>query len=405
MDLEAMQRRYMNYGDDMEEPMEQQMEAMRGENMAREGMETGDAVMENPEISEGDVPMEYQENVSELPTESESRRMVFPGNNFPETPIAPEGGRPVFPGDNIPETPIAPEGGRPVFPGDNIPETPIAPEGGRPVFPGDNIPETPIAPEGGRPVFPGDNIPETPIAPEGGRPVNPGMGPGPVIIPVRPQNRDFSRVRFLNASTNNFPLQISIDGRAAVQDLRFGENTGYQRVTDGFHTVTIVAAVGPRILLYRKALPFVANEVVTMVVIDTPNGLDIAQVSDRGCRALPGNISCFRVANMSYDNSAYDVMLYNGGIVFADVRFQAVTRWKQARTADYQFYVTNARRGQRIEEIPMITMGNGVAYEGIYMEPLTSFQVDMSAGEMYTSYLIGNPWSAASFRVVTLAGE
>ena len=342
---------------------------------------------------------------------------MFRNNNGSNADSMNDGGmNSIAPRDFVLTTPVAPEGGMPTAPGngmENIPSTPVAPEGGRPVAPGngmENIPSTPIAPEGGRPVFPGpDNIPSTPVAPEGGRPVAPGPGiniPGfPVFpsFPTVPSPQYFGQVRFLNASTNSFPVNISVDNTTYAINSRFGTITNYDWIADGFHTITVRRATGLRSILLQQTFPFTAGVKVTMILTDTPSGgLNMVKVTDTGCNNLPFNAGCYRLANMSFSGSNYDLMLYGGETVFRNVGFQEVTSYKQAMAGSYQFYVTNSSsRFSVIREIPVIVIG---AYTGGSMvnEPLTSFQVDIAARRNYTTYLIGNTWSDNNFRAMTV---
>ena len=112
-------------------------------------------------------------------------------------------------------------------------------------------------------------------------------------------------------------------------------------------------------------------------------------------------LGCLRVANMSYENSAFDVLLYGGETVFRDVRFKEVTPMKQARPGEYDFYITNAARIGVIREIPIIVIGN-FRPGNMASEPLLSFGVDIEEGGRYTCYIIGNSWSSANLRVVTV---
>lgn len=325
---------------------------------------------------------------------------TYPGNdNIPETPIAPEGGFPSYPGnDNIPETPIAPEGGFPTYPGnDNIPSLPIAPEGGFPVYPGDNMPSLPIAPEGGFPAYPGDNVPSLPIAPEGGFPAYPGPSWPGALPPVQ----YYTQVRFLNASTNAFPVNISIDGNLYAANSRFGSITSYAWISDGFHTVTVRRATGLRTILYQQTFPFISGEKVTMVLVDSGSGLSMSRVSDMGCMNLPYNSGCYRIANMTYSGSSYDLMLYGGETVFRNVKFGSAAPYKQTIAGSYQFYLTNSSNLTVIREIPVIVIG-AFAPSSLANEPLVSFQVDIEPGRSYTSYVIGNNWSDYSLRVLTV---
>lgn len=272
-----------------------------------------------------------------------------------------------------------------------------------------NIPVNPLPyPEEGGMADPGmnggGNIPAVPLPSPGEN----GLGsPGAGIYPIYPNYPSISpqyygQVRFLNASTNSFPVNISIDSSAYAINSRFGTISNYDWIADGFHTVTIRRATGPRSILLQQTFPFVAGQKVTMVLTDTvAGGLEIVRVTDTGCTNLPYNSGCYRFANMSFSGSSYDLMLYGGETVFRNVRFQNVTAYKQAIAGSYQFYITNSGAYAFIRELPIIVIGVSSS-AGNMREPLVSIAVDIAAGRNYTSYIIGNTWSDNSLRVLTV---
>ncbi|MFR5733580.1 MAG: hypothetical protein ACLUD2_18270 [Clostridium sp.] len=67
-------------------------------------------------------------------------------------------------------------------------------------------------------------------------------------------------MRFLNASTNSFAVNISIDGTAYAINSRFGTISNYDWISDGFHTVTVRRASGMRSVLFRQNFPFTASK-------------------------------------------------------------------------------------------------------------------------------------------------
>lgn len=194
------------------------------------------------------------------PMESEENMTAFPGNEAAEnegnfgltTPVAPEGGTPAFPGEET-------TGNE----GDYGLTTPIAPEGGTPAFPGNTT---------------GGNM-------TGNRPGGTGNVPGNIIggiigglVPSRPTTpiipcpncnvtQNYAQVRFLNASSNSFTVNISIDNTNYAINSRFGTVTNYDPVSDGFHTVTVRRASGLRTILLQQTFPFSAGENYTMVQI------------------------------------------------------------------------------------------------------------------------------------------
>lgn len=273
---------------------------------------------------------------------------------------------------------------------------PIAPEGGIPAYPGDSNNDygisLPIAPEGGIPAYPGNTVCTPPVC----------------TLPVFPScpscgiSQNNAHVRFLNASSNTFPVNISIDNTNYATNSRFGTISNYGQISDGFHTVTVRRASGLRAVLLQQTFPFSAGQRYTMVLVDTAaGGLNMIQVPSTGCNNMNYNTGCYRVANMSYSGSSYDVMLYSHDAVFRNVGFQEVTAYKQAMTGSYQFYVTNANTFTVIRELPIIVIGT-VTGGGFTNEPLVSYQADIAPGMKYTSYLIGNNWSDTGFRVLTV---
>lgn len=346
---------------------------------------------------------------------------VYPGNDNsgnvePVIPLPNPGeGGPVYPGNdnsgNVePVIPLPNPGeGGPVYPGnDNFPGAePIIPlpnpgEGG-PVYPGnDNT-------SGAEPVIPLPN-------PGEGGPVYPGNGPScpgngnitwlpsfpscPSCPPI--SSHQFGQVRFLNASTNSFAVNICIDSTNYAVNSHFGTITGYDWISDGFHTVTVRRATGMRNILLQQNFPFVANQKVTMVLTDSASGgLEMIRVVDTGCTNLPAGSGCYRFANMAYSGSAFDLMMSGGETVFRGVGFQNVTTYKQAVAGSYQFYVTDSNNFTFIRELPIIVIG-AVATGSSIQQPLVSFSVNISAGRNYTSYVIGNTWSSGGMRVLTV---
>ncbi len=273
--------------------------------------------------------------------------------------------------------------------------TPVAPEGGRPT----------VAPEPNRPSTPGsgNNTPNndygltTPVAPEGGRPVAP-------VLPNIPSfpTAYYGQVRFLNASTNNFPVNFSIDGITYGSGFGFGDNSLYQEISDGFHTVSVTSATAMGTLLLQQTFPFTANQKVTMVLLDArEGGLEMIQVSDTGCTNLPAGYGCYRVVNASYSGSSFDVRLYNGDTIFRNLQFTNVSPYKRALAGNYTFYLTSANFYSVIRELPVILI-TAVTGMSPMSTPLASANVTIQAGTNTTSYIIGNTWSAYPLRMLTL---
>ncbi len=317
-------------------------------------------------------------------------------------------------------TPVAPEGGLPVFPGPSTGggtddssglTTPVAPPNSLPVYPGSSSSGSsgsgsgssdndyglthPIAPEGGSPVWPGGNYwpswPSFPACPNCS-----------VCTSCSGSAQQYGQIRFLNASTANTSVSLTIDNTTYASNVGFGTITNYRRISDGFHTISVRRTTGLRTLVVQESLPFSAGQKYTLVLTDTAaGGVDLIQVDDTGCNTLNPNTGCYRVANMAYSGSSFDVMLYSHDTVFRNVGFHDVTAYKQAMAGTYQFYITNSANFSVIRELPVLIIGAAVNGSS-FRDPLVSYSVDIAAGKNYTSYLIGSSWSDLNFRVLTV---
>lgn len=246
----------------------------------------------------------------------------------------------------------------------------------------------------------------TPIAPEGGIPAYPGNTTGTVTSPPPTypnlQVPCFGQVRFLNASTNTFPVTFHIDGTTYAVGSQFESISPYQRIADGFHTVSINRSTGMQTLLLQQTFPFKGDQKVTMVLVDArEGGLELLKIVDDSCCTIPGGYGCYRVANVSYSGSDFDVALYNGDIVFRNVGFKDVTAYKQGLAGNYTFYLTNASFRQILSELPVILIGTVTGSTPI-ARPLASANVTIQAGQNTTTYIMGNTWSSCGLRMVTV---
>ena len=251
----------------------------------------------------------------------------------------------------------------------------------------------------------------TPIAPEGGIPAYPGNETGsPDSFPTRPDlptfpnypNLGYGQVRFINASTNTFPVIFSIDGTVYTTGSRFGNVSPYQGIADGFHTISVNRATGMQALLLQQTFPFIAGQKVTMVLVDAKEGgLDLLQIADTTCSNVPAGYGCYRVANVSYSGSAFDISLYNGDTVFRNVGFKDVTAYKRGLAGNSTFYMTNACFYTMPRELSVILIG-AVTVSSPIASPLASANVTIQAGRNTTSYIMGNTWSSYGLRMVTV---
>ncbi len=205
------------------------------------------------------------------------------------------GAEPVIPLPNVGE-------GGPVYPGDMDPgfndpgQIPVIPlpnpgEGG-PVYPGN---------DGGEPVIPLPNPGEGgPVYPGNNWGCSNGICGGVTILPgiIGTVWPSASRTRFLNAAYGYQAFRVFVGNTRAANVLNYASVTSYGRVAAGYQTVTVTGMDG--YIYIQKTMPFQANAVTTIAIINTAGGLDLLQITDSCCPPTNG-YSSFRVGSLDIE--------------------------------------------------------------------------------------------------------
>jgi hypothetical protein len=261
-------------------------------------------------------------------------------------------------------TPVIPlpnpgEGG-PVYPGDDMDTDP----GGTPVIPLPN-------PGEGGPVYPGPDYPDYPDFP---------VYPSP---PNRPSGR--GRVRFLHAAYGYRPFRIAVSNRRLVNGLRYGGISGYSQVAAGYQTVTVSGTNG--YIYLQKTMPFPAGSLSTIAVINTAGGMDLLQITDSCCPPRSG-MGAFRVSNLARNSGPMDVLLGDGRVVYADVRFKETTAYKEIRPGEYQFLFASTNQGAMPAWMDIETLDSAWLDTEPPFQTAARQYVNVSARTNYTVFLL-----------------
>ena len=308
-----------------------------------------------------------------------------------------QGGRRTDPGQ-IPVIPLPNPGeGGPVYPGDMDPgfndpgQIPVIPlpnpgEGG-PVYPGN---------DGGEPVIPLPN-------PGEGGPVYPGNGGGNsgsnnwgcsngicggvTILPgiIGTVWPSASRTRFLNAAYGYQAFRVFVGNTRAANVLNYASVTSYGRVAAGYQTVTVTGMDG--YIYIQKTMPFQANAVTTIAIINTAGGLDLLQITDSCCPPTNG-YSSFRVGNLAINTSPLDVIMSDGRVVYADLRYKEVGAFKRIMPGVYQFFYADTNLMPMPASLDIETLDS--AWLGVYPphETFGSLYLNVVSNAIYTVYLL-----------------
>lgn len=310
---------------------------------------------------------------------------------------------PVIPLPNVGE-------GGPVYPGNmdtGSGQEPVIPlpnpgEGG-PVYPGDTDggaavePVIPLpSPGEGGPVYPGNNtIPgtggsvTTPIigGSTGGWTCPSGNCGGIIVLPgvIGGVWSGASKVRFLNAGYGYPAFRIFIGNRRFVNLLNYASATTYGQVSSGYQTVTVTGTDG--YIYIQKTMPFQANTVMTIAIINTAGGLDLMQITDSCCPPTNG-YSSFRIGNLAYNSGPLDVIMSDGRVVWSDLRFKEVPAFKRIMPGTYQFFYADTNLTAMPANLDIETLDS--AWLGVYPphETFGSLYLDVTSNAIYSVYLL-----------------
>ncbi len=286
--------------------------------------------------------------------------------------------------EDTPTTPLPNQGeGGPVYSPDETQDAmPVAPlpnvgEGG-PVFPGN--------------MFPGNNMPNRPDMSMPGMGENrPPMAGGiagiiGTIISSHPRPNQPCRfcapnmnrtgaIRFLNATTGYNPFMIYVNENEFSEDFGFAELTEYEYVTVGTPTITIMGENG--YIFLQKQIEVRLNDIMTLAIVNTDNGLDLQMIMDQGC-TRGSNLSCIRAVNFAYNSGSLSVNIGNQRVNFPNLRYRAVANFEQIWPSLY-VYTVSRELGARRPGVNNI---------------LLAAPLNVQADRNYTIYLLN--WNANS---------
>ena len=305
------------------------------------------------------------------------------------------------------------EGG-PVYPGNmdvtdpgQVPVIPLPNPGeGGPVYPGDmgvtdpgQVPVIPLPNPGeGGPVYPGPsgstNFPYLPdsggsvtVPVTGGSSWSCGNNCVSAILPgvIGMVWSGAAKVRFLNAGYGYSAFRIFVGNRRFVNLLNYASATTYGRVSAGYQTVTVAGSDG--YIYIQKTMPFQANTVTTIAIVNTAGGLDLMQITDSCCPPTNG-YSSFRIGNLAYNSGPLDVIMSDGRVVWSDLRFKEVPSFKRIMPGVYQFFYADTNLSAMPAGLDIETLDS--AWLGVYPphETFGSLYLDVASNAIYSVYLL-----------------
>ena len=267
----------------------------------------------------------------------------------------------------------------------------LVPDTQTPADPG-QLPVVPLPNPGeGSPVYPGSD--SSALPPSGVRPQAPGIQllPG-AVYPVYPAT---ASVRFLHAAYGYPPLRIFVGNTRAVSFLNMQSFSAYTRVPAGYRTVTVSGTDG--YIYLQKTLPFEPGSRCTVAVVNRAGGLDLVQIAD--LRTAPaGYTSNLRVSNLAYNSGPMDVLLADGRVIYADLRFKETTSYKRIAPGAYEFIFAQTNQLPAPAYTDIESLDSAFIGAGPSADAVASLYLNVRAGANYTIFLVS---SGTAYNAVT----
>ena len=230
---------------------------------------------------------------------------------------------------------------------------------------------------------------------EGGPVANPSAGGNFPVIPlpnpggenVLPGWPGVARIRFINAAVGYAPFRIFVNNRRAVNRLAFSEISDYGRFLAGYRTIT-VAGLGGYVYM-QKTIPFEAGSTSTIAIINRTGGLDMLQIPDICCAPQDGS-SNFRVSNLAYGSQPMDVLLGDGRVIYADIRFKETTSYKRIQPGEYQFIFAQTDLMPMPAYMDIESLDSAFIGMAPLPDTVLSLYLDVQSNTNYTVYLLDN---------------
>ena len=183
-------------------------------------------------------------------------------------------------------------------------------------------------------------------------------------------------IRFLNAATAYNAFTVSIDNRPVFSNLEFAQITQYRRISQGYHTFTIMGSNG---YVYLRKSMYVGDGMATIAIINSSTGLDLASIADTACPTT-NTTSCFRVCNLAYYSGPVNVSI--GNLYFNSVNFNQAASFSRLGSGNYTIRVARSARP-----------GNTLLTTAVQLNP----------NRIYTLYVLN--WNPSSDTIQTFLVE
>ncbi|NMM63815.1 DUF4397 domain-containing protein [Clostridium sp. P21] len=165
------------------------------------------------------------------------------------------------------------------------------------------------------------------------------------------QGPPYSYIRVFHAAPDAPTVDVYVDNTIIVSNVRFKGFSNYIKVSSGKHKVEVFRRGTKNNPLISSDLIIPESKILTLAAIGIMPNLDLKAIEDTLEPLRPGRTKV-RFVHLSPGAPAVDITLSNGDIIFKDVSYGEVTRYKEIRPGNYNFQVRVAGTDKKVLLLP-----------------------------------------------------
>ena len=176
-----------------------------------------------------------------------------------------------------------------------------------------------------------------------------------------PPQSSMANIRVIHASFDGPPVDVSIDGALAIQNLAFGQSSGFASVEAGTRAVKVTASGGGATLI-DKSFDLSPDTDYTVFAVNRASALE--ELVSAESRSPAQDKARVRFLHASPDAPAVDIKISrgDGAAVFSNVAFKGLTGYIDVDPSMLDLVVTPAGKTDVVVALEPVTLEAGQVY-------------------------------------------
>lgn len=170
-----------------------------------------------------------------------------------------------------------------------------------------------------------------------------------------PEPIDTTYARIFHASPDAPPVDVYINNRPVVSNLRYRSFTEYLPLPPGVSNVKVFPAGRTTNPVINTNVNIPPNTILTVAAINELKDISLYPIEDTP-KPIPMDKVYIRVGHLSPNAPAVDVRLPNGRNLFEDVEYKEITDYKLVEPGEYTLNLYTTGTDKRVLHVPNINL-------------------------------------------------